>query len=332
MKPLVSVLLAVALLMVLWFAFGARRSAPGIAPLADERDRAHPPAPLTEVSASDGARASAVELVPPVDVVVTAVADDSSTLPDEPEERPPGFYARTFGMEFYESKADKFSVRAIHGANESSLRIVSYHAVVPGHPEKFSEIVPTKFWPTDITKLSESKLAVGGMVPENGHSIIEVWRFDPPRAKADAPGEWVPAKLSTVERIYDERSKDRHVVNSMMPMWGGPVEALLVGFRNSADLYSIDAQHRCRLVASAKDIPGVVHAPFLSHVSSGGARELVDGGYVYLFTDEGATDFGEWTQFFIEDTNRDGVIDRARTLTPKEYAEQGYDRTDAWVH
>lgn len=330
MKLLVSVLLSAGLLIAMWLAFGAREPKNGIAPARVEPERARPGSELSGGPTTDGSRAPAVEPAQAVVVEAPAVAGDSATLPDEPEGHPPGLRAPDFGVHFYGSPDKKFSVRAREGNDASSLRIVSYHVVVTGHPEKSSEILPTDFWPTNIAKLSEGNLAVGGMVPKNGHSVIEIWRFDPPRESTDAPGGWVPAKRRTVERIYDERSRGRHVVRSMMPLSGGPVEALLVGFQNSADEYSIDVWRRCRLAASSQSMPGVVHAPFLGRVSSLGAAELVNGGYVYKFTDS-AADIGAQTSYWLEDTNRDGVIDRARILTPKELAEQGYDRADAWV-
>jgi hypothetical protein len=232
------------------------------------------------------------------------------------------------GALFYKSTDGVFHARAFIDVDNKSVRITSYKITTPGQPEKQTQIIKVRYWPTSIAELSNGTLCVAGKGPRNGNTIVETWAFDPP---AQTGTSWKAASLRAIDEVYNELAAGRDVVESMIPLWGGPAAALLVKFNDSKDVYSLTLTGAYALVASPLFHQGVVYAPFLSTADGAWGGELVNGGFIYSFFLKEVPDPQASSMLLLEDSNKDGVIDGSVILTGAQFTALGYNLDAAWV-
>jgi hypothetical protein len=232
------------------------------------------------------------------------------------------------GELFYESADGQFHTRAFMDVEEKSIRITSYRRITPGHPDKTSQVLKVRYWPTCIRRLSNGLLCVAGKGSRTASTIVEVWKFDPPRV---SEGVLKPAEVRSIDEIYNELAFGRDLVEDVLPFWGGPSQAMLVKFNDTKDVYKMTLAGAYTLVASPTAQAGAIHAPLLASAYDSWARELLNGGYVYAFVKPVVSSPQAPSVLFLRDPDKDGDLDSSVELTGAQFTAQGYNLESNWV-
>lgn len=250
-------------------------------------------------------------------------------LQGSPVSPPPSEVAPAdFGTMVYQSSDKLFQARVYLDMDGKSIRVRSYKSGPAGHLDKKDQVFPVRYWPTAAVKLSDGSFCVAGKGSRNGNTIVELWQFDPPSASASP---WKPTVIRSVDEIYSELTTGRSIVTNMVPMWGGSSQALLMKFYDSKDVYSLTLAGAYSLVASQTSHPNVQVASLLSETDAAWARELVGGGYVYCFLKGGIQDLQTPSMVLLIDSDKNGTIDSATTLSGAQFVAAGYDTPSAWI-
>ncbi len=279
----------------------------------------------------------------PAPVLVGARAPEAQLVVVKPDAR---FGGARSGITFFQSADQRFEMRARHDLEARTIEVD--HRFFPSPPsrseQKLPETIAVRFWPTSVGPAGNGRLCVAGVSPENGATILEIWRFDPPfkdpREPRDPTRSFTPGHVASIDVLYDARTPGMETAYRILDMLAGDgsVPRLLVQFADSPSLYEFDVETGAyRLVASATAQPGALVVPLLAQPLMSQVRRHRDEGMLYIF-DESRHDFvppgaveDALTIAVLRDRDLDARIDDAEVMSRNQYRARGYLAREVWI-
>lgn len=240
--------------------------------------------------------------------------------------------------------ASAFMIRFYLSVKERNVQVRTTYTPAPTasvpHPTALAWIesdYDLRYWPTAATRLDDSRIVLTGK-SSAGLTIIETWTFEPPALSADG-AQIVAPRRSSVVRHYEAYAPGRDTIQATALDLTGTASRVLVQFYDSRDLLSFDlASRTLTAVASPHVGSGVFHAPQLDDYqwSAFEAKTHVVQGNVYLFRPKrhvvvAAGPGQDVVAIALIDSNKDGIIDSATSMTTSEWQSAGYANPTNWV-
>jgi hypothetical protein len=185
---------------------------------------------------------------------------------------------------------------------------------------------------------------VAGVSREDGSTILEIWRFEPPfkdqRGPRDPARSFTPGHVAAIDVIYDARAPGMETAFRViaMPARDGSVPRVLVQFADSSCLHEFDVDTGAhRLVASPTPNAGALVVLLLARPLESQVRRHRDEGMLYVFSEWHGDGFGPdenceaLTIALLRDRDLDAHIDDAEIMSLNQYRERGYLERETWI-
>lgn len=250
-------------------------------------------------------------------------------------ESPPGYDDCTL----FESADKRLLACGAYSKHESTV-IVRGRYFVDGDRSKEVESVRTwrvGYFPTWVATVGENVMCVAGK-RATGNTVIELWTFAAPvhtyaySELGGPPEHTVTIASPSVSVLYDANTAGRRIVRTCVPIFGGPALRILVQFADSNELCALDVQQKTlTLVATpdpARAVGGVFLLPLLTQkYRNAYVVEHPTWGWCFMLSELADTppdDPSAANLVFLNDQDKDGVIDHAQQLSPSEFEALGF--------
>ena len=246
-----------------------------------------------------------------------------------------------YNQPVYESSDELLHMGVHYIPQNPEVHLISEY-VSPAGLKKIPAVVKTSFWPTCARPIGNGVLLVAGKNRRTGATIIEVWTLNPPTlSPAETPGAPPTLKAGSVADInpvYSGNEAGKSLVRQAM-RHRGVSNGVIIQFDDSRDLYTLNTDTAAMSPIASPDATraanlGCWHTPLLSKNTDGGCRELVNGGYVYMFgvrvgcvPDD---DVNQPVCLMLFDNDKNGTLDAFQTLASDQWIA-AYGNPNTWV-